>query len=175
MLSDVVTTFSTDFKGTPSARQPGPGWVRSGRKLRAARRASPARHPAAPAGVAGTTQSEGAAALPRPSGRQPSGHGGCRPGWQARTRRSREPAVTPRRPRLPNGPPVPLAPGMLSPRKDHSQGRACGASLAPQGQTLDSDLPRQDLGTYREGRGRVEVSCQWLTAGRPDASVSSER
>ena len=66
---------------------------------------------------------------------------------------------------------VRLAPGILSPRKITIKGAPTGAS--PQaGQTLDTDLPRQDPGTYqtdgpdstrpltaplRRGGGRVEL------------------
>jgi nucleoid-associated protein YgaU len=50
--------------------------------------------------------------------------------------------------------------GILSPEKITVKGAAASASLAPQGQTLDGVLHRQDLGTYQEdGRsgGSAEV------------------
>ena len=47
-----------------------------------------------------------------------------------------------------------LAPDIVSPRQDHRQGRAQGASLPRwRSATLDGDLPRQDLGTSQEDGG----------------------
>jgi hypothetical protein len=44
------------------------------------------------------------------------------------------------------------APGILSPEKGHSKGRAQGhvAARSAQAPPLDCDLPRPDLGTYQE-------------------------
>jgi hypothetical protein len=71
-----------------------------------------------------------------------------------RTRRQAAPAATiPQRRASTDGRAVLLAPGILSPRKITIKGTPA-ARRRFAAQTLDTDLPRQDLGTYQEdGRG----------------------
>jgi hypothetical protein len=85
--------------------------------------------------------------MPSPDGREPSGLGAAtrsaRPHPQAGTSRSNAPTetATARTDRA-----VLLAPGIISPRQDHRQGRAHGGVACGDGAsaTLDTDLPRQN-------------------------------
>jgi hypothetical protein len=111
-------------------------------------------------GPAGRLQGGGHAALSRAealTGAPPP------PGQQARTRRSAVPAVTPRRwPRL-QKPGLARPPCRASSRRKRSQSRALPAVASPQrwaqAPTLECDLARQDLGTYRKDGGNQDIAC----------------
>jgi hypothetical protein len=99
--------------------------------------------------VAGLLGDSGAAACLRPMGGSPP-VAGAAAAPMPRTRRQAVPAATfPQRRASTNGRAVLLAPGSLSPRKITIKGTpaACRRFAA---QTLDTDLSRQDLGTYQE-------------------------
>jgi hypothetical protein len=110
-----------------------------------------------PAGVAGSLRSPGGSvAAPFRAG--PCGRGGCR--WPA----GPLPAVTGAPPSAggracKSGPAVPLAPGILSPSKDHSQGARLrrGAARWRKRHPLSSDLPRR-ISAPIEGDGGVSRS-----------------
>ena len=115
--------------------------------------------------MAGLLGDSGAAACPRPLGGRPP-VAGAAAAPMPRTRRQAAPAATfPQRRASTNGRAVLRSPDSLSPVKDHSKGRAYGASLtrwrsAP---PLTDDLPRQDLGTYRKDGAITEGLLQdWL-------------
>ena len=119
--------FLYSFKGTPCGRASrgralsAPGAAR-GRPAPRVRRGTCL----SAAGVAGPRWSRGVAASPRPSGRQPSGHGGrhVSPGPHPAAPGSRRHAAGDRE--LVGGP-VPLAPGILSPGKTRQLSRGTGA------------------------------------------------
>jgi hypothetical protein len=63
-------------------------------------------------------------------------------------------------PRLQERAAVPLAPGILSPRKDHSQGRTSSLRC---GRSTLTVIFRGNIGAYRGGRSSVEPeSCESL-------------
>jgi len=125
-----VTTFFTVIKGTPCGRA---SRGRAPSALGAACGHPPPRPRAAPACLGLGSLARGgygrgsfAASFRTPALRT------RRPPhvtWPA-SRRAGAPPSRGRWPWRPSGPPVPLVPGILSPRKDHRQGRACGASHA---------------------------------------------
>jgi hypothetical protein len=104
------------------------------------------------AGSAGATARRWGGSQPRPSGWGAYGRGtAARPGCPAPAgRRSPPLRISDDRAARTPGRAVLHAPGILSPRKITVKGAPDGASLAAQGQTLDCDLPRQDLGTYQQ-------------------------
>ncbi len=69
-----------------------------------------------------------------------------------------------------------LAPGILPPRKDHRQGRArrrvaCGDGASA---TLDTDLPRQESGTYQEdGPTSTRPSSRALSVPEPKLQTNA--
>jgi hypothetical protein len=99
--------------------------------------------------VAGLLGGSGAAACPRPMGGSPP-VAGAAAGLLPRTRRQAVPAATvPQRRARTDGQAVLRSPGSLSPGKITIKG-APAARPRCAAQTLDTDLPRQDLGTYQE-------------------------
>ena len=178
----LVTTFSTAFfKGAPTARQPGrvpgqdqavrhamsPGKLRDGGGEVSARELG---------GSAGQLADPWAAAKPRPTGGSPPGAPPPPVGRPAPAAGRTLADTPPRRPRARKADrAVRLAPGILSPRKITIKGAPAGAS--PQaGQILDTDLSRQDPGTYQTDgpdstRPSLCAAClarSMMDVGRPD-------
>ena len=132
-------------------------------------------------GVPGLVGDSGAATCPRPMGGSPP-VASAAAGPLPRTRRQAVPAATfPQRRARTDNRAVLRSPGSLSPVKDHSKGRAYGASLtrwrsAP---PLTDDLPRPDPGTYQEdGGGDGDSRCSLpapltLSASRACSYTSS--
>ena len=126
-VAPICDNFLYGFKGTPSARQAGrprPSSTAGTRDHRGRARAGAGTMPK-PDWVGRHRADSGAGGMPSPAGREPSGLGaatrsaGPRP--QAGSSRSNAPTVTAttRTDRA-----VLLAPGILSPRKDHRQERS---------------------------------------------------
>jgi len=111
-------------------------------------------------GSAGSSPIPRAAGRPRPTGGSPPG-AAPPPGRSPAPAAGRPLAGTPRARKADRA--VRLAPGILSPRKITIKGAPTGASPQP-GQTLDTDLPRQDPGTYQTDgpdstRPHIRLSC----------------
>ena len=107
-----------------------------------------------PGGAAGLLGSSGAVGCPRPASGSPPVTGATA-APMPRTRRQAAQAVTfPQRRARTDGRAVLHAPGSLLPRKITIKGVPT-ARHRYAAQTLDTDLPRQDLGTCQEDGGRV--------------------
>ena len=110
-----------------------------------------------------TRERQGVAACPRPMGGSPP-VADAAAGRLPRIRRQAVPAATvPQRRARTDSRAVLRSPGSLSPRKITIKG-APRARPRYAGQTLDTELSRQDLGTYQEDGGRVR-------SGIPDACL----
>ena len=143
--------FLHSFKGTPPARRAVPALAdcvqdRDALREFVGRREVRRQELRDKAGLLGDS---GAAACPRPMGGSPP-VGGAAAAPLPPTRRQAVPAATvPQRRARRNGRAVLLTPGSLSPRKITIKG-APAARPRFAAQTLDTDLPRQDPGTYQE-------------------------
>ncbi len=167
--------FLYGFKGAPSARQAGPCPAGS--------------HAKTPSHQRGSRAGGGSVARSQAGSREThrSGAAACRALWAEalRARRCRQSAVPApagsrsRQPRAHHdraartGRAVLLAPGILSPCKITVKGARCArvANAMALRATLECDLPRQDLGTYQEDGGKVEVTL--CASARPMPSVNA--